>query len=129
GLGKRRQDGPRLRHAGTRSRVGIPQVIPGPEAVEARLLGGDRGGTHVTVAGAHRDQEKVRLHDRALTERMVLRAARPRRGRLPASLLGLLLDGAAFDRAEQLIRPGRLEVPRQAQVIEFDAVRTALATA
>ena len=31
-------------------------------------------------------------------------------------LLGLLCDGAAFDTAEQLIRPGRLEVPRQAQV-------------
>lgn len=31
-------------------------------------------------------------------------------------LLGLLLDGAAFDVAEQLIRPGSLEVPRQAQV-------------
>src|SRR2546426_5308180 len=31
-------------------------------------------------------------------------------------LLGILLDGAAFDVAEQLIRPGRLAVPRQAQV-------------
>ena len=31
-------------------------------------------------------------------------------------LLGLLLDGAASDVAEQLIRPGRLAVPRQAQV-------------
>ncbi|PYM93387.1 MAG: phytanoyl-CoA dioxygenase [Candidatus Rokuibacteriota bacterium] len=31
-------------------------------------------------------------------------------------LLGLLLDGAAFDVAEQLIRPGRLTMPRQAQV-------------
>jgi len=31
-------------------------------------------------------------------------------------LLGLLRDGEAFDVAEQLIRPGRLEVPGQAQV-------------
>src|SRR5437867_3090355 len=31
-------------------------------------------------------------------------------------LLGLLLDGGAFDVAEQLIRPGRLTMPRQAQV-------------
>ena len=31
-------------------------------------------------------------------------------------LLGLLLDGAAFNVAEQLVRPGRLTAPRQAQV-------------
>jgi len=31
-------------------------------------------------------------------------------------LLGLLRDGEVFDLAEQLIRPGRLEVPGQAQV-------------
>ena len=31
-------------------------------------------------------------------------------------LLDLLRDGATFDVAEELIRPGRLEVPRQAQV-------------
>src|SRR5207237_6513077 len=32
---------------------------------EARLLGRDRGGAHVAVAGAHRDEEQVRLHDHA----------------------------------------------------------------
>jgi Phytanoyl-CoA dioxygenase (PhyH) len=31
-------------------------------------------------------------------------------------LLGLLLDGAALDVAQQLVHPGRLAVPRQAQV-------------
>src|SRR5947199_257338 len=53
------------RHARAGISVGIAQVIPGPDPVEARLFGRDRGGAHVAVAGAHRDEEQVRLHDHA----------------------------------------------------------------
>src|SRR5881296_7186 len=64
-LGEGGQRGPRLRHAGTALPVRVAQVIPRPEPVESRLLGGDRGSAHVAVARAHRNQQQVGLHDHA----------------------------------------------------------------
>src|SRR5215470_7270601 len=62
GLGQARQGRPRLRHPRSTLGVRVTQVIPRPEPVESRLLGGDRGGAHLTVACAHRNQQQVRLH-------------------------------------------------------------------
>src|SRR5262250_3557767 len=62
GFGQARQGRPRLRHARPALRVRVAQVIPRPEPVESRLLGGDRSGAHLAVARAHRNQQEVRLH-------------------------------------------------------------------
>ncbi len=60
-FGQCAQHGPRFRHAGAVVAVGIAQVIPGPEPIEAGVLGRKRSGAHVGPAGAHRDQEQVGL--------------------------------------------------------------------
>src|SRR4030095_7265930 len=43
--------------------VGVAEVIPRPDPVEAGVLRGQRGGAHVGPAGAHRNQEQIRGHD------------------------------------------------------------------
>ena len=70
-LGERGEDRPRLRHPGARVVVGIPQMVPGPQPVEPRLLGGERGGAHVGPACAHRDEEQVRLHGALVPESII----------------------------------------------------------
>src|SRR5499425_1724960 len=62
GFGQARQRRTRLRHARATLRVRVAQVIPRPEPVEPRVLGGDRGRAHLTVARAHGNQQEVRLH-------------------------------------------------------------------
>jgi hypothetical protein len=62
GFGECRQHRPRLRYARALGGVGIAQVIPGPQAIEAGLFGRARRRPHVGIARAHRDQEQIRLH-------------------------------------------------------------------
>jgi hypothetical protein len=62
-LGERGQNGPRLRHARLRSRVGIAEMVPRPDAIESRSLGGQRRGPHLRVMRTHRDEQDVDLHE------------------------------------------------------------------
>jgi hypothetical protein len=52
-----------LGHAG-RIAVGIAQVIPGPQAVEAGFVGSHGRGAHGGPARAHGDQQQIGLHRR-----------------------------------------------------------------
>ena len=64
GLGQRGEHGPHLGHSRVTPALGIPQVVPGPHPVEARLLRGHGRRAHVSVAGTHGDQQEVGLHGR-----------------------------------------------------------------
>src|SRR5262250_1460302 len=48
--------------------IGIAQVIPGPHAIEARLVGRRGGRAHVRPASTHGDQEQVGLHRGSIAE-------------------------------------------------------------
>ena len=58
-----RQHRPRLGDSGLAGTVGVAEVIPRPDPVEAGFLRGQRGGAHVGPASTHRNQEQVGLHD------------------------------------------------------------------
>jgi len=60
-LGQGRERGQALGDAG-RVAVGIAQMVPGPETVEAGLLGGHGRRAHLDPARAHGDKKEVRLH-------------------------------------------------------------------
>ena len=60
-LGQGREHGQALGDAGGVA-VGIAQMVPGPETVEARFLGGHGRRAHLGPARAHGDEEEVRLH-------------------------------------------------------------------
>src|SRR5262252_1221978 len=48
--------------------IGITQVIPGPHALESRLVGRHGGRAHVRPASTHGDQEQVGLHRGSIAE-------------------------------------------------------------
>ena len=67
-LGESGQRGEALRHAG-RIAVGIPQMIPGPQPVEAAFVGGHRRGAQVGPARAHGNEEEIGLHRGSIARR------------------------------------------------------------
>ena len=62
GLGDTGEGDQRLGHASAVV-VGVAQVVPRPDPIEAGFLGGDGSLTHLGVGGSEGHQEKVGLHE------------------------------------------------------------------
>ena len=67
GLGDTGEGDQRLGHASAVV-VGVAQVVPRPDAVEAGFLGGDGSLTHLGVGRAEGHQEEVGLHGGRIAE-------------------------------------------------------------
>ena len=67
-LGQGRERGQAFRDARGIA-VGIAQVVPGPNPIEAGLLRGDGRRAHLGPARAHRNEQEVGLHRGSIARR------------------------------------------------------------